>query len=93
VRQSGEANTAVRTSGIGSGWYRPSVSGTETIVGSLVRSSHALEYNESEFGRTATFMSPIWNAAMLANVLFGAWMRSVLATLVCCFRLRPVVTI
>ena len=49
------------------------MSGTETIIGSLVRSSHALEYSVSKFGRTTTLTFAGGNAGKFANVFIGPW--------------------
>lgn len=68
------------------------MSGTETIIGSLVKSSQALEYSVSKFGRTTTFMSAGGYSARLANVFIGVCKPSGLATLLNCFRVRSIVT-
>ena len=69
------------------------MSGTETITGSLVRSSQALEYSVSKLGRTTTFMSAVGYAGMLTNV-FGGPPSPPLpgSTLVSCLRVRSMVT-
>ena len=69
----------------------PPVSGAETTTGSFVKSSQALEYSVSKFGRTTTFMSAGGNSGMLLNRLGGPPIAPGLASiLVSCFRVMSI---
>jgi hypothetical protein len=67
------------------------VSGAETTTGSFVKSSQALEYKVSKFGRTTTLMSAVGNSRILLNLLGGPPIAPAAAsTLVSCFRVMSI---
>ena len=69
------------------------MSGTLTIMGSLVMSRNALEYNVSKLGRTTAFMSAAGKAGKLWNMFIGPKPGfSPDGRFVSCFRVISVVT-
>ena len=68
------------------------MSGADTIIGSLVKSSHPLEYSVSKLGRTTARSAAVGYAGTFANVFIGPPKPLPGSIFVSCLRVTSMVT-